>query len=56
MTQKSELLAQDLTIRNKLDEINKEVIELDAKLYKLINPTEPTGAIAQVDSFIQSQA
>lgn len=45
MTQKSELLKQDLTIRNKLDEINKEVINLDAKLYKLINPILPVQAI-----------
>jgi hypothetical protein len=42
MTQKSELLQLDLDTRNKINEINKEVIVLDAQLSKLINP-QTTG-------------
>ena len=52
MTQKADLLKQDLETRNKIDEINKQVIVLDGKLSKLINPTEPkepTGAIEMVN-------
>jgi len=39
VTQKAELLQQDLEIRNQIDAINKEIAKIDSKLYSLINWT-----------------
>jgi len=39
VTQKAELLRQDLEIRNQIDTINKDIAVIDQKLYELINPT-----------------
>lgn len=38
VTQKAKLLQQDLEIRNKIDEVNKQIREIDVKLEKAINP------------------
>lgn len=40
VTQKSQLLQQDLDIRNKIDWLNKQILEIDAKLQKAINPQQ----------------
>lgn len=59
VTQKAELLRQDLDIRNQIDELNKQILVIDESLTKLINPQQ-TGfiqenqltPIQQVDNYL----
>lgn len=53
VSQKADLTQQDLVIRNKIDALTKQILEIDAKLKKAINPStgniEPTWAIEQIN-------
>jgi len=59
VAQKPALESKKLEVAVKLGNLDMQIMDIDKKIYALLHPstgTVATGAIADMDSFIQSQA